>query len=288
MKSLKLLKKLRKKHKKGEGISIVIPFKPSKHYKRQAKNFKWVQKYWECQLPGAEIIVGTDPDKKLPFSKSAAVNAGVKKSHGDIIVVADADGYIEIEAVLLCAKRIRKAIRRGHKLWFVPYRQFYRLTDEASQRVLDSKPCDPYVFPEPPNPCDIQNRLGSGRGHWYGAMMQIFPRVAFDIVGGWDTRFRGWGGEDHSAMRAMDTLYAPHKTLPGQILHLWHPMMGKEGHKTGMKSWVTWNKRLWDNQTNPGDNNRLATRYSRANGNRKRMRRLTMEWQEIEDQKLKA
>jgi len=122
------------------------------------------------------------------------------------------------------------------------------------------------------------------RGHWYGAMMQIFPRVAFDIVGGWDIRFRGWGGEDHSAMRAMDTLYAPHKTLPGQILHLWHPMMGKEGHRKSLKSWVTWSKRLWDDQDNPGDNNRLATRYSRANGNRKRMRRLIMEWQAIEDQ----
>lgn len=261
--------------RKGHGISIVIPFRKSKKYPRQTENFKWLRKYWRKQLPGAQIVVGTDRSEQLSFSKSAAVNDGVSRATGDVLVIVDADGYISVDAVLYCAKEIRRAREEGHRLWYVPYRQFYRLTEQASNKVLESCPCDPYLFPTPPNPEDIQSRLGSGagRGHWYGALIQIVPREAFDCVGGWDERFRGWGGEDHSIMRATDTLYWRHKTLPGQVLHLWHPMFSDEG----LGDWFAWSKRLWDDQEKAGSNFKLAGRYTRANGDRKKMQALVDE-----------
>lgn len=261
--------------RRGHGISIIIPFRKSKKYSRQTENFKWLKQYWRKQLPGAQIVVGTDRAEHLSFSKSAAVNDGVSRANGDVLVIVDADGYISVDAVLYCAKEIRRAREEGHRLWYVPYRQFYRLTEQASDRVLESSPSDPYLFPTPPNPEDIQSRLGSGagRGHWYGALIQIVPREAFYEVGGWDERFRGWGGEDHSIMRATDTLYWRHKTLPGQVLHLWHPMFSDEG--TG--DWFAWSKRLWDDQEKAGNNFKLAGRYSRANGDRRRMRALVDE-----------
>jgi len=277
----------------GHGISIIIPFRRSRKYPRQAENFAWVKAYWRCQLPGAEIIVGKDRKCWSPFSKSAAVNAGARKAKGDILVIADADGYIPVQAVTFCAAEIRRAREKGQRLWYIPYRQFYRLTETASLRVLRSDPCAPYKFPNPPHPDDEDSTgthpgrhnhhrhrkhhhhhwSGSKRGHWYGAMCQIMPREAFDEVGGWDERFRGWGGEDHSAMRAMDTLYWRHKTIAGQVLHLWHPMMGKDG----TKDWVDWKDRLWDKQKTAGSNGRLAARYSVAFGDRKRMRALVNE-----------
>ena len=67
-------------------------------------------------------------------------------------------------------------------------------------------------------------------------MIQIMPSEAFWEVGGWDERFRGWGGEDHAAMRATDTLYWRHKTMPVQVLHLWHPMISPDG----TSDWVHW------------------------------------------------
>ncbi len=260
---------------RGEGISIIIPFRPSDKYPRQKRNFEWVKRYWRCQLPGAEVIVGKDPERHKTFSKSVAINRAVRKSHGDVLVIVDADGYIAPEAVLHCAREIRRARSSDLKLWFVPYRQFYRLTERASDKVIDSKPCHPHRFPCPPDPCDVQNTSGSGRGHWYGALIQIMPREAFMCFGGWDERFRGWGGEDHSAMRACDTMYWRHKTLPGCVFHLWHPMFGTEGVGT----WVDWNKRLWDGQEEAvgGYNGNLAARYSRANGNREKMWRLIQE-----------
>jgi glycosyltransferase involved in cell wall biosynthesis len=268
----------------GDGISIIIPFRKSKKYLRQAENLAWTLSYWQCQLPGAEIIIGKDCSRKA-FSKAVAVNAAAARATGDVFVIVDADGYIDINAVLLCVENIRLARNDGKRLWYIPYRQFFRLTDEASQRVLDSDPCKPYRFPTPPAFRDIDytgedhpqhhryHRSSCDRGHWYGAVIQIMPREAFETVGGWDCRFRGWGGEDHSAMRAMDTLYWRHKTLPGQVLHLWHPMMDKDG----VKPWVAWKDRTWEGQPRAECNGNLATRYSQAFGNVEKMRKLVNE-----------
>lgn len=263
--------------RRGHGISFLVPFHCPDPNHQRSKNWHWLKKYWECQFPGAEIIMGVDPvsacDPSIPFSKSAAVNDAASRARGDIFVIIDADGFLEAESVILCVKRIRRARERGHRLWFIPYRQFYRLTPRASRRLIDSNPCDPYFFPTPPLPCDIQNTSGSQHGHWFGAGVQILPREAFCEVGGWDERFRGWGGEDHSAMRATDTLYWPHKTLPGQFLHIWHPMLGPEGSEL----WVDWKYRMWANQTTIGNNDELTARYYGAHMHPKRMRRLVEE-----------
>jgi hypothetical protein len=104
-------------------------------------------------------------------------------------------------------------------------------------------------------------------------MIQIMPREAFAAVGGWDTRFRGWGGEDHSAMRCMDMLYWRHKTTPNQVLHLWHPMLSN----VGTEKWVDWKNRLWEGQPRAGTNGQLASRYSNAFGDVEKMRKLINE-----------
>jgi hypothetical protein len=259
----------------GRGISILVPFHCPDENNRRSVNWRWLKKYWECHLPGAEIVVGDDsfagPD--VPFSKSAAVNDAASRATGDIFVIVDADGYIDIDSVIHCAKSIREAKKKGQRLWYVPYRQFYRLTDEASQKVLNSDPRNPYGFSTPPNPKDVQDTSGSQLGHWYGAMIQIMSSEAFWEVGGWDERFRGWGGEDHAAMRATDTLYWRHKTMPVQVLHLWHPMISPDG----TSNWVHWHERVWANQTESGANDKLSGRYYGAYGDVKRMRALVDE-----------
>jgi glycosyltransferase involved in cell wall biosynthesis len=227
--------------------------------------------------------IGEDPlalhDESVPFSKSVAVNDAARKAKGDVFVIVDADGYVSADAVLLCAKQIRRARAQKHRLWYVPYRQFYRLTEDATARVIESDPKKPYVYATPPHDQCILDTSGSQHGHWYGAMIQIMSREAFDAVGGWDPRFRGWGGEDHAAMRAMDTLYWRHKTMPIQVLHLWHPMFSPEG----TSAWVDWRYRMWRGQTKAGANDDLSGRYYGANGDPVRMRKLVNEWREPYD-----
>jgi len=107
-------------------------------------------------------------------------------------------------------------------------------------------------------------------------MVQLCPREAFDALGGWDERFCGWGGEDHAMMRAMDTVYWPHKTLPGSVLHIWHPMIGN----SGLKTLVSWKERRWEGQTDPTANNKLSWRYYHAFNKPEVMRKLVKEWKQ--------
>jgi len=262
------------RRKSGYGISILVPFRCPDETNQRAIIWKWVRQYWEHHLPDAEIVMGVDPvseaDPSIPFSKSAAINAAAAIAKGDVFVIVDADGIIEIPSVILCAENIRKARRKHHKLWYIPYRHFFRLNQKAAQIVLASSPTDPYQFGKPPDPSFIQNTQGSQYGHWFGAMIQIMPREAFFEVGGWDPRFRGWGGEDSSALRAMDTLYSPHKTVSAQVLHIWHPMLSTEG----ARAWVEWKERVWAGQTTHSDNSKLSGEYYAANGNYGRMRKL--------------
>jgi glycosyltransferase involved in cell wall biosynthesis len=262
--------------RRGRGISIVIPFRAPNVPDERVRNINWLKHYWSTHLPGAEVIVGEDEDYCRAFSKSVAVNNGVKKSKGDVLVIVDADGYLPIEQVLYCAKEIRDARKRGHRLWFMPYRKFYRLSNAATLRLINSDIRKPYQFPEEVSSEDILNLSDANPNiaHRYGALIQILPREAFEIVGGWDERFRGWGGEDHAAMRATDTLYAPHKTLPTPVYHLWHPMLGD----SGKKDLVDWKERRWEGQEDSGINNQLSYRYYHAYGRYKLMRKLVDEW----------
>ena len=259
--------------RKGHGISIIIPFRCSDPDDQRVKNLEWLKRYWRSQLPGAEIVMGEDPDWNRPFSKSIAVNNAAARAKGDIYVIVDADGYISAESVLHCAHEIREARKKGERLWFVPYRQFYRLTQDASKWLLRSDPAQPYKFQEPLPDIFMMGENDPHIGHWYGAMIQICPREAFEIVGGWDERFRGWGGEDAAALRAMDTLYAPHKTLPGQVLHVWHPQLGPNGKSAQ----VHWKERMWEGQSDPGANEKLSNRYYGAYRNPEKMRKLVDE-----------
>ena len=265
---------------KGYGISVIVPLNVSGQDDQRARNWRWLERYWRANLRAAEIVIGRHPEAaKVAFSKSIAVNNGASKAHGNVFVIVDADIYISVESVLRCAKEIRLAEEKSRRLWLMPYREAFRLTKEASERILNSDPRTPLDIR--PLESEITNIPKSGNktppsriAHWYGAMAQIVSRQAFYTVGGWDPRMTGWGGEDHAAMAAMDTLYAPHKTLSSKVIHIWHPVLVPGSVEPDPKA----KKRLWANQDAGASNNALSIRYYAAYGKPHLMRSLVDEF----------
>jgi hypothetical protein len=253
---------------RGHGISILVPLYFDGAGGQRERNWNWLREYWRVNLPGAEVVIGRDAEairSQTPFSKSAAINDAASRALGDVFVVVDADIYIPAQTIVDCAKEIRLAVSKGRKLWFVPYRKIFRLTEEASRKLLESSPKRPVT------PTDGIQAMTVG--HWWGAMIQMMPREAFETVGGWDPRFKGWGGEDRAAMVAMDTLYGPHKTFRGEVLHIWHPVITRpSADNDRVKS------RMWANQDPSQYNNVLSGRYFASQWNVKRMRRLVDEF----------
>ena len=245
-----------------EKISLLVPFRTD-HAERE-RNWRWLARYWRAELPGAEIVVGSDHG--IPFCKTHAVNEAFRRSTGDVVVILDADCYMSGETIQECARQIRDARLRGHHLWFIPYRRFYRLTELSSRLLLDTDPASPLRFGDPPPPGadDPPSPGAQSVGHRYGALIQVMPREAFIRAGGMDERFRGWGGEDSSFMHAVDTLYGRHKTVNGPVYHVHHPTIRGKWAAT----------RQWEGQDRPEMNDPISSKYEAALGDQAKMRRL--------------
>lgn len=245
-------------------ISLLIPFSSSKSKVRKA-TFKWLIKYWEHELPDAEIVIGRSNSKV--FCKGEALNDAARRATGKTLVILDADAYINGSVLEYCADKILEDLSHGHHLWFVPYRHLYRLNKKISRRIIESDPENPLRLPSPPPPQYLDDDgHKSGYGHRYGAMVMIFPREALDVLGCFDERFKGWGGEDVALLRALDTLWGLHKTTDNDVLHLWHPFIGD-----------TYKTRRWRGQDKGQANNELANAYNRATRHPSKMRKLVDE-----------
>jgi len=252
---------------RGRGIAILVPFKDDYAVGRGV-NWNWLCHYWACELPAAQIVVGRDEHGE-PFSKCCAVNDAFRHADpsNDIIAMVDADCYISAEVILSCAAAIREARRWHEPLWFVPYRHLYRLTDTATANLVASDPAHPLQFTAPHHANDVGSSAAlAAIGHRYGALIQIFPREAFLLTGGTDPRFRGWGGEDVTFVRVLDTLYGIHQTSPNQVMTLWHTALGDQF------------LRKWAGQHDIGANDRLSIRYRKMRRDPLRMKAVIREW----------
>jgi N-terminal domain of galactosyltransferase len=252
-------------HDCGSGIALLVPYRDDGAPQRSV-NWEWLKRFWTHHLPAAQLVMGVD--EGTPFSKTCAVNNAFQNAFqgNDIIVILDADCYIAPIVIVECAEAIREARRWGENLWFVPYRFLYRLTDEATKRLIASPVENPVQFNVPHVLEDVVSLRQATFGHRFGALIQIMPRDGFIEVGGMDPRFRGWGGEDSSMLRAMDTLYGIHRQSPNEVMTLWHMSLGNVF------------LRMWEGEKRTGTNSRYSIPYKNAERDPARTRNLIAEW----------
>jgi len=175
-------------------------------------------------LPEAEICVGTDTGGH-PFSKTVAVNDAYSKSTGDMLVIVDADSWVEREVVM---GGIDRAARREHLV--VPWWTAHRLTREDSNIVMAADPAgDLPVTKEMRDNCK-----GLGPSPASVAMVVCIQRTSFERVGGMDPRFRGWGSEDVSFGFSTWALLGRNEYTMGESFALYHPQPTNDD---GMRVW---------------------------------------------------
>lgn len=140
-----------------------------------------------------------------PFSRGVSINAGVEQATGDLIFICDADLLVPYE-------QLDEAIIMSRSFGMViPFDEYLYLTSGATRRILDGAPLDPAA----PARFRMKDSVG-------GAC--VIRRATFDAVGGFDSRFRGWGGEDYAFWAAVNTLDGPVGRVEGPLYHLHHVM----------------------------------------------------------------
>jgi hypothetical protein len=161
----------------------------------------WIADRW-ATVHGLPVTFAECPDPV--WSKGAAVNPAITASTADVVIVADADSYVD-HAPLTAA--IADTQTGG---WAMPYSDVKRLDRPSTAAVLAGKPGRPRLErgPYPALP---------------GGGIVIAHRDAWATVRGLDPRFRGWGGEDHALGLAMRILVGDVQRQRCALTHLWHP-----------------------------------------------------------------
>lgn len=234
--------------------SVVIPFADADENRQRVLD--WLLRYWEHHLPNAEFIVQPGPDSG--FSKTEVLNAGIEASSGSVIVALDADALIPAGEMLRSIEIAESGIQ-----WAMPYGRMYRLSMGDTETVLA---LDPTSF-DPEQQIDAARSVEQPRAVHFGAMAQVYPKEGWEAVGGFDTRFRGWGSEDEHMKLALDCLWAPSHVLDGNVFHLEHDRPGKRNVL----------RRKWANQQDSLPNQDLRNEYVRAKDDPVKMRELLSE-----------
>ncbi|MBY6088672.1 galactosyltransferase-related protein [Priestia flexa] len=183
-------------------VSIIIPISFIDSTRKDA--FLFVEKYYKKFFPDYELCI--ERCDETPFPKSRTINRCVKKSSGDILIIADAD-------ILINPKIIRNSIKLlDYSPWIIPFNEVINIKKESTAHLLKTTP-------EWPVPAFLETVKRPFMGH---GGINIVPRNYFDQIYGFDERFVGWGGEDDAFAASLNALCGYVKRLQNSVYHLWH------------------------------------------------------------------
>lgn len=233
-------------------ISMLIPFRDSTG--ERSRLIKYLVPKWQAHMPDAEIIVASD-DGDNPFSKTIAVNNAYKQATTDILIMMDADCWVQPNVLRKGADIIKK--RRAP--WVRPCNKVLRINKNKTDFILQQN----YLKRFPHISKDDCDRITPVVG-----LVAMFTREGFEDIGGMDPRFRGWGWEDNAFNSLMDSVYGKHLLMNYPVYHLWHPRFYSDN-----------NKPVWEGQDKR--NNEIGTIYKRNRRSKTAMLNLAKEVQEL-------
>lgn len=163
-----------------------------------------------------------------PFSIGNTFNRCAELSgEWDVALLHDADLYVapaQVHAAL-------KLVEQGEKGIVFPRNRHVKLNERGTNKFLGGK------------------RSGFHRSEYHIARSQVggprfVTRELWETVGGFDPRFVGWGYEDNHFLQQADEV-APHRSVPGDLLNLWHPKGDELPDDPYWKSRER-NRKLWE------------------------------------------
>lgn len=200
-------------------VSVLVPYRGDDGGPRD-RAWAYVRRWYGERFPGWQIVQGAC--RPGPWIKAHAVLDALTRTDGDTIICADSD--VVCDGVGLAVE----AVRSGVAPWATPHRRVYRLTPEATGRVLGGGPLPSTTVFRPPRPPNRRPRIGRSpdivEAHtaMLGGGIVVLSRRLYTEVP-MDPRFVGWGGEDGAWGSALSVLAGRPFRGADPLFHLWHP-----------------------------------------------------------------
>jgi len=152
------------------------------------------------------------PNKGL-FNRSWAFNVAVKNTDKQVFIFADIDFIIKKEAFLASLDAINKGF-----ITVRPYSQVVEMSKEDSEELAKTLKLS----------CLKGNY--SQVGFNFSSGILFMTREAYNIVGGWDECFEGWGAEDDVFTDKIRRTGIQSVVINIPAFHQFHPVTGKKAN----------------------------------------------------------
>lgn len=182
-------------------IPVLVPFRTDSG-RRAAIWHHLRQHYWSSSPVSSVIIEG---DAAGPFNRSVALNlASSLAGPWELAIIADADTYVAAPQLLAAIERART----GRLV--IAHTQWRNLSEVATLGILAG---DDLTEPEYDRTCEGLHAVSG---------MLVVPRGLWDMVGGFDERFVGYGWEESAFARAAEVAGGKVERIDGPCWHLNH------------------------------------------------------------------
>ncbi|RFU61301.1 galactosyltransferase-related protein [Peribacillus glennii] len=223
-----------------EKVSVLMPYKPD--YGVRDNLFKWVQSFYKNMMPEVEICIG-ECNSEL-FNRSQAINNAAKIATRDVFAIIDTDVVYDPQVLINAVQLL------DEHAWVIPYNKILDLSQFSTEALLGTDAQWPLPFN-----VEFKDRFEL-KDHKPVGAFAVLSRANFNLVGGFDERFAGWGREDNAFRDAMNTLCGPYRRINKyDLYHLWHPRTEAKGNP------------------NFENNHKLYKEYAKRRGNADEMRK---------------
>lgn len=178
---------------------LILPWRDSGCLARK-RHFEFIHDYYAKEF---NVIVADNEGK---FDVGTARNNGVRQSTSDVVVIFDADTYVEYESVYdaILATNLCGGLTK-------PFSTFGYMDEESTERFYaGERNFSSLVFQSEPS----NNFQG---GAW------IIDKDRYWEVGGMDEHFPGWGAEDDAFHIVCRRTFGSEMWVGGYGYHLYHP-----------------------------------------------------------------
>ena len=201
---------------KSSPVSVVLPYSDTGCEYRRA-SFEFIKNKWKETYPDWEVVVGECPTTE--WRKGLAISDGLEKASGEIVIVADTDGWVD---------NVHETLDKLNDFVVVkPFLSTARFSDKYTNLVLKHKVNIEEVDVNEPNVCVSKpGEFISALGGMVVSHKEVLEKIPVD------PRFYNWGWEDNAWTHAVTCLAGPIYYAPGVFKHLWHPRNNDNPGKT--------------------------------------------------------